>query len=244
MISSGLIGRSGPRVIEPQMHEAKEGVRCVHGPNEQNLPIQDRTVGWARMNLSHALNISPIAIALLDGKPVGEDHILETGSVLEFLVTKGRKGLGEVFSPESLIERMKITRDDFEDMVATGLPVHRMRDGSLRISETQLDRFLDHRVGQGGVSDDEGSAQSVGRPEEPSPTETLLMKAMVEDLDARLSAIQASLSTLVQQRVIKDYYTTEEVASIVDRDTYTVREWCRYGRLRAEKRICGRGKSP
>jgi excisionase family DNA binding protein len=170
MISSGLIGRSGPRVIEPQMHEAKEGVRFVQGANEQNLLIQDRTVGWARMNLSHALNLSPIAIALLDGKPVGEDHILETGSVLEFLVTNGRKGLGEVFSPESLIERMKITRDDFEDMVASGLPVHRMRDGSLRISETQLDWFLDHRVGQGGVSEDNLLGPSTPPGAVPSPS--------------------------------------------------------------------------
>ncbi len=43
---------------------------------------------------------------------------------------------------------------------------------------------------------------------------------------------------------MKDYYTTEDVAKFVDRDAYTVREWCRYGRLRAVKRPCGRGNSP
>ena len=62
-------------------------------------------------------------------------------------------------------------------------------------------------------------------------------------LDERLSAIQADLTALVQQRTIKDYYSTEEVAKIVGRDAYTVREWCRLGRIRAEKRECGRGKS-
>ena len=33
------------------------------------------------------------------------------------------------------------------------------------------------------------------------------------------------------------------VAAIVERSPYSVREWCRLGRVRAEKRRCGRGTS-
>jgi DNA-directed RNA polymerase specialized sigma24 family protein len=62
-------------------------------------------------------------------------------------------------------------------------------------------------------------------------------------LGERLSTLQADLSALVQQRTIKDYYTTEEVAEILGRTTYTVREWCRLGRVRASKRLTGRGRS-
>lgn len=79
-------------------------------------------------------------------------------------------------------------------------------------------------------------------------TETL---ARIEDqlaiptarLDERLPATQTDLSGMTQQRLVKDYYSTEEVARIVGKDPYTVREWCRYGRLRGEKRKCGRGNS-
>lgn len=59
----------------------------------------------------------------------------------------------------------------------------------------------------------------------------------------RLQRIEAALDQLVQQREIKEWYTTEEVASIVGKAPFTVREWCRLGRVRAEKRDCGRGNS-
>jgi hypothetical protein len=243
--ASGLIGRRETLTrITDANQVLTELVCCVHGANEQNLPLQGRTVGWVRENLAIALNISPFAIALVDGFHVGEDRVLEVGKVLEFLHLRGRKGLGEVFSRESLIERMRMTQDDFEDLVAAGLPVHRMRDGSLRISETQLDRFLDRLAGQDGVSGDGGLAQLAERPTVASPIEESSMKIFVEKFDERFTAIQADLSTLIQQRVVKDFYSTEDVANIVNREAYTVREWCRYGRLRAIKRSCGRGNSP
>jgi hypothetical protein len=245
ILTSGLIGRRRtPTRIADVKQVFTELVRCVHGANEQNLPLQGRTVAWARENLATALNIYPFAIALVDGVHIGEDHVLDVGKVLEFLYLKGRKGLGEVFSLETLIERMGMTQADFEDMVASGLPVHQVRDGSLRISETQLDRFLDLLAGRDGKSNDGGLAQLVKRPPVPSPIEEPSMMVLVERFDERIAAIQADLSTLMQQRVVKEFYSTEDVAKIVDRDAYTVREWCRYGRLRAVKRSCGRGKSP
>lgn len=59
----------------------------------------------------------------------------------------------------------------------------------------------------------------------------------------RLDRIEAMLTTLIQQQTIKDMYTTEEVAQILGRQPFTVREWCRLGRVRAQKRACGRGLS-
>ena len=44
-------------------------------------------------------------------------------------------------------------------------------------------------------------------------------------------------------RKCKDWYTTGEAAESLGRDKYTVREWCREGRIRAEKRQAGRGKA-
>ena len=48
---------------------------------------------------------------------------------------------------------------------------------------------------------------------------------------------------LLDQKTLKDWYTTDEVADILDRSEYTVREWARLGRIRASKRACGRGKA-
>ena len=40
---------------------------------------------------------------------------------------------------------------------------------------------------------------------------------------------------------MKEWYSTAEVAAILGRAEFTVREWCRLGRVRAEKKKCGRG---
>ena len=60
-------------------------------------------------------------------------------------------------------------------------------------------------------------------------------------LDERLSRLQADLSMLVQQRTVKDYYSTEEVAEILNKKPFTVRGWCRDGRVLAKKLLGGRG---
>ncbi|MGB7344858.1 Helix-turn-helix domain protein [Rubripirellula tenax] len=63
------------------------------------------------------------------------------------------------------------------------------------------------------------------------------------DVVARLERIETLLSSLVQQEKVKDFYTTSEVANILGRAEFTVREWCRLYRIHAEKRPCGRGRS-
>lgn len=64
-----------------------------------------------------------------------------------------------------------------------------------------------------------------------------------EELAARLDRIEGLLSTLVAQRTVKDWYTTGEVADLLEKAEYTVREWCRQGRIRAKKKMGGgRGK--
>jgi Helix-turn-helix domain len=57
----------------------------------------------------------------------------------------------------------------------------------------------------------------------------------------RLNRIEAVLTQLVHDRASKEYYTTDEVATILKKRPFTVREWCRLGRIHAEKRECGRG---
>ena len=59
----------------------------------------------------------------------------------------------------------------------------------------------------------------------------------------RLERIEQTLSSLLDQRTAQEYYSTAEVARILGKAEFTVREWCRLGRIWAEKRQCGRGNS-
>jgi excisionase family DNA binding protein len=63
-------------------------------------------------------------------------------------------------------------------------------------------------------------------------------------LQERLDRIESLLTMLVEQQQTKEWYTTEELARLLGKAELTVREWCRRGRIRAEKRLSGRGAYP
>jgi hypothetical protein len=69
-----------------------------------------------------------------------------------------------------------------------------------------------------------------------------LLAQRLATVDQRLQDMQVTLDTLVSQRTVKDWYGTEEVAKILGKAEFTVREWCRLGRVHAEKKGSGRGK--
>jgi hypothetical protein len=58
----------------------------------------------------------------------------------------------------------------------------------------------------------------------------------------RIDKIEATLDLLLQQRTVKEWYTTAEVAQLLGKAEFTVREWCRHGRIRGEKKGSGRGR--
>lgn len=72
-----------------------------------------------------------------------------------------------------------------------------------------------------------------GPDESPNPTH--------DEVLMRLHRIEQQLEQLLRTKAVKDWYTTAEVAAIVGKAEFTVREWCRLRRVSAEKRPCGRG---
>ena len=62
-----------------------------------------------------------------------------------------------------------------------------------------------------------------------------------DELLSRLTKIETLLASLVEQRTIKEWYSTAEVATLLGKAEFTVREWCRLGRVHAEKKKSGRG---
>jgi hypothetical protein len=64
------------------------------------------------------------------------------------------------------------------------------------------------------------------------------------NIEERLEKIEHMLVVLVERQQTKEWYSTAEAAALLGRAEFTVREWCRLGRIRAEKRQSGRGAYP
>ena len=60
-------------------------------------------------------------------------------------------------------------------------------------------------------------------------------------MEERLSRIESMLSALVEREAVQDFYEVEEFARRVRKSCFTVREWCRLGRIQAVKKLSGRG---
>lgn len=75
--------------------------------------------------------------------------------------------------------------------------------------------------------------------------EVLETLARIED---RIAAAEVAIAELAQLAAApareKEFYTTAEVARILNRRPFTVREWCRLKRVRAVRAATGRGTDP
>ena len=72
-----------------------------------------------------------------------------------------------------------------------------------------------------------------------SGTDTLLA-----ELVERLARIEAILAALAGRRAAQEWYSTAELGRQLGRAEYTVREWCRQGRVRASRTAHARGPHP
>ncbi len=67
--------------------------RVVHGANEGYFEIEGKNVGQVRKSLRDVFSIPSDAVALIDGKTVNDDFIMEAGQQLEFNKETGTKGV-------------------------------------------------------------------------------------------------------------------------------------------------------
>jgi Helix-turn-helix domain len=67
----------------------------------------------------------------------------------------------------------------------------------------------------------------------------------VTGFEAQITEIHTMLvqihGMLAQPKEAREWYTVEEVAALLSKSPYSVREWCRFGRINATKRSERRG---
>jgi hypothetical protein len=66
--------------------------------------------------------------------------------------------------------------------------------------------------------------------------------SLEQSISEKLDNILGLLTILHNERQVRDHYTVMQFAQRVERDPFTVREWCRHGRIRAAKKGSGRGR--
>ncbi len=60
---------------------------------------------------------------------------------------------------------------------------------------------------------------------------------------AKLGTIEIAVAELRSRQTVREWYSTHELAELLGKAEFTTREWCRLGRIYAEKRLSGRGAS-
>jgi hypothetical protein len=90
--SKRLKEAKGLPISAPPVGEGVGKVRVVYGVHALSVGVAGRTVGDVRVVLGQAMNISPRAIALVNGQEVNEGQILLPGQHLEFVRQAGEKG--------------------------------------------------------------------------------------------------------------------------------------------------------
>ncbi len=66
----------------------------------------------------------------------------------------------------------------------------------------------------------------------------------LEQGQSRILSVLAEIRVATPAREMrKEAYSVAEVAEILGKRPYTVREWCRLARVNARKRPCGRGRT-
>ncbi len=80
---------------------ARASVQVIHGIYAHTMPLAGMTIRQVRAELEERMNIDPEAMAIVDGREVGEDAVLGENQCLNFVKHAGEKGAADRLTIES-----------------------------------------------------------------------------------------------------------------------------------------------
>ena len=117
------------------------GVYVIHGAYDGTFDLAGKTVADAQGALVDAFHLRSLAIALVNGKEVEATFTLSAGDRLEFVYRSGSKGFGELLTPEELIHRWRISKEQYRELQNMGLPTISFDSGVIRHSDIAVDEW-------------------------------------------------------------------------------------------------------
>ena len=74
------------------MGSETETVTVSHGPYAEQLPVAGESVGRIRTMYADRFDLDPLSQAVIDGREVDDNTIIEAGQLLVFIKRAGEKG--------------------------------------------------------------------------------------------------------------------------------------------------------
>jgi excisionase family DNA binding protein len=123
-------------------------VNIVYGAHDLDMDLAGLTVEEIQFSLSNVLSVDMAAEAYLDGNLIENRTIAITpGSRLEFMKSRGRKSVGQTWTKPEFMQVFRMTEADWADWAANGLPFDGMKDGTIILNETEVDRWKEAQRG-------------------------------------------------------------------------------------------------
>ena len=123
------------------IQQKNDGVYVIHGAYDGSFDLAGTSVADAQRALLDAFHIRSLAIALVNGKEVEPTFTLSAGDRLEFVYRSETKGFGDLLTPEELIERWRISQEQYRELQNLGLPRIAFDKGVVRHSEIAVDEW-------------------------------------------------------------------------------------------------------
>jgi len=134
-------------------------IRVVNGANEQYFDnLSGKTVGSVRKSLREVFNIPGDASALISGKEVGDDFILEGGMNLEFIKEAGAKGSKRIFLRNLESGEPAAYCGEASDMDDVTQSIRHMLEAELPEEISQGNETIDYRIEVKDMTDEEVAA--------------------------------------------------------------------------------------
>lgn len=134
-------------------------------------------------------------------------------------------GLRDVYDH---LRRKELTGREWErELIAD---VNRSKIRKLERENVEMRGKLNQRS---GPENDEAISDEEELPKELSTTERI--EVALAGLTTRFAAIENNIAVLAQRQTVKEFYTTQDLCKMFGKAPYTVREWCRLGRIKAKK---------